>query len=75
MIISMLMISGGTRSIYLSQALLRKPLTHEVKLLGFNINRDLRFKNHMESTYIKAGKKLNALARLCSYLLKNVEFL
>ena len=30
--------------------------THEVKLLGFNIDRDLRFKNHIESTYIKAGK-------------------
>ena len=42
--------------------------THKVKLLGFNIDRDLRFKNHMESTYIKAGKKLNALARLCKFL-------
>ena len=42
--------------------------THEVKLLGFNIDRDLRFKNHMESTYIKAGKKLNALVRLCKFL-------
>ena len=41
--------------------------THEVKLLGFNIDRDLRFKNHMESTYIKAGKKLNALVRLCKF--------
>ena len=30
----------------------------------------------MESTYIKAGKKLNALARLCKFLsFKNVEFL
>ena len=42
--------------------------THEAKLLGFNIDRDLRFKNHMESTYIKAGKKLNALVRLCKFL-------
>ena len=42
--------------------------THEVKLLGFNIDRDLRFKNHMESTYIEAGKKLNALVRLCKFL-------
>ena len=42
--------------------------THEVKLLGFNIDRDLRFKNHMESIYIKAGRKLNALARLCKFL-------
>ena len=42
--------------------------THKVKLLGFNIDRDLKFKNHMESTYIKAGKKLNALARLCKFL-------
>ena len=42
--------------------------THEVKLLGFNIDRDLRFKNHMESTYIKAGKNLNALVRLCKFL-------
>ena len=42
--------------------------THKVKLLGFNIDRDLRFKYHMESTYIKAGKKLNTLARLCKFL-------
>ena len=42
--------------------------THEVKLIGFNTDRDLRFKNHMESTYIKSGKKLNALARLCKFL-------
>ena len=31
--------------------------THEVKLLGFNIDRDLRFKNHMESTYILKQEK------------------
>ena len=42
--------------------------SHEVKLLGFNIDRDLKFKNHMETTYIKAGTKLNALARLCKFL-------
>ena len=42
--------------------------SHEVKLLGINIDRDLRFKNHMNSLYNKAGKKLNALARLCKFL-------
>ena len=38
--------------------------THEVKLLGITIDRELKFKNHMQSIYSKAGKKLNALARL-----------
>ena len=42
--------------------------THEVKLLGITIDRELKFKNHMQSIYSKAGKKLNALARLCKFL-------
>ena len=40
--------------------------THEVKLLGIIIDRQLKFKNHMQLIYSKAGKKLNALARLLS---------
>ena len=42
--------------------------THEVKLLGITIDRKLKFKNRMQSIYSKAGKKLNALARLCKFL-------
>ena len=38
--------------------------THEVKLRGITIDRELKFKNHMQSICSKAGKK-NALARLC----------
>ena len=34
--------------------------THEVKLFGITIDRELKFKNHMQSIYNKAGKKLNA---------------
>ena len=45
--------------------------THEVKLLGITIGRELKFKNHMQSIYNKAGRKLNALARLCKFLLLN----
>ena len=45
--------------------------THEVKLLGITIDREFKFKNHMQSTYIKAGRKLNALARLCKFLSLN----
>ena len=40
--------------------------THEVRLLGVIINRDLSFNNHTNFSYKKAGKKLNALARLCN---------
>ena len=42
--------------------------THEVRLLGVIINRDLSFKNHMNFIYKKAGKKLNALAKLCNLI-------
>ena len=42
--------------------------THAVKLLGTFIDRDLRFKKHMQSILCKAGKKLNALSRLCKLL-------
>ena len=42
--------------------------THEVRLLGVIINRDLSFKNHINFIYKKAGKKLNALARLCNLI-------
>ena len=42
--------------------------THEVKLLGVTIDRELKFKKHVQSIYSKAGKKLNALARLCTIL-------
>ena len=42
--------------------------THEVKLLGITIDRNLSFKSHIEQIYKKASKKLNALARLCNIL-------
>ena len=42
--------------------------THEAKLLGVTIDRELKFKKHVQSIYSKAGKKLNALARLCTIL-------
>ena len=42
--------------------------THEVKLLSVTIDRELKFKKHVQSIYSKAGKKLNALARLCIIL-------
>ena len=40
--------------------------THEVKLLGDTIDRELKFKKHVKSIYSKTGKELNALARLCT---------
>ena len=42
--------------------------THEVKLLGTLIDRELSFKNHTTIICKKAGKKLNILARLCNIL-------
>ena len=42
--------------------------THEVRLLGVIINRELRFKNDINFIYKKAGKKLNALARHCNLI-------
>ena len=42
--------------------------THEVRLLGVIINRDFSFRNHINFIYKKAGKKLNALARLCNLM-------
>ena len=41
--------------------------THEVKLLGTLIDRNLRFKSHIQLICSKVGKK-NALARLCKLL-------
>ena len=41
---------------------------HEVKLLGITIDRELKFKSHLTSICKKAGKKINALARLCKFL-------
>ena len=41
---------------------------HEEKLLGVTIDRELKFKKHGQSIYSRAGKKLNALARLCTIL-------
>ena len=42
--------------------------THEVKLLGTTIDRQLNFKHHVSSIYGKAGYKLNVLSRLCKIL-------
>ena len=42
--------------------------THEVKLLGVTIDRELKFIKHVQSIYSKAGKWPNALARLCTIL-------
>ena len=42
--------------------------SHEVKLLGAILDRDLSFKKHTTIICKKAGKKLNALARLCNIL-------
>ena len=50
--------------------------THEVKLLGTLIDRNLRFKSHMQLICSQVGNKINALARLCKLLpFKNSEFL
>ena len=42
--------------------------SHEVKLLGTKIDRELKFNTHMTSICKKAGQKINALARLCKIL-------
>ena len=42
--------------------------SHEVKLLGTKIDRELNFRSHMTSVCKKAGTKINALARLCNIL-------
>ena len=41
---------------------------HQVKLLGFNLDRDLKFRKFMYLKYKKAGTKLNAIARLSKLL-------
>ena len=45
--------------------------THGVKLLGITIDREFKFKNHMQTICSNAGRKLNALARLCNFLSLN----
>ena len=42
--------------------------SHKVKLLGIYIDRELKLNDHVNSSYKKAGKKLNALIRLCNIL-------
>ena len=42
--------------------------THELKLLGTLIDRNLRFNSHVQLICSKVGKKINALARLCKLL-------
>ena len=38
------------------------------KLLGIEIDRELNFKDHVNSLCKKASNKVNALSRLCNYL-------
>ena len=45
---------------------------NKIKLLGVTIDRELKFKKHVQSIYSKAGKKLNAFAFV--YLSINVKF-
>ena len=42
--------------------------SHKVTLLGIYIDRELKLNDHVNSRYKKAGKKLNALIRLCNIL-------
>ena len=42
--------------------------TNEVKLLGVNIDSDLKFDKHTEKICQKANTKLTALSRMCKYL-------
>ena len=41
---------------------------HKIALLGTHIDRKLKFDDHVNNKYKAAGKKLNALIRMCSIL-------
>ena len=38
------------------------------KLLGVNLDKNLKFDIHVESIFQKANRKLNALARIANYM-------
>ena len=40
----------------------------EVKLLGINIDNELKFDNHVLDICLKAGRKLSVLTRIVKYL-------
>ena len=42
--------------------------SHKITLLGTHIDKELKFDDHVNNKYKAAGKKLNALIRMCSIL-------
>ena len=64
-----LLISGNKEEVIIASVGNAKIIeSHHVILLGIHIDRELKFNDHMNNRYKIAGKKLNALMRLCNIL-------
>ena len=64
-----LLISGNKEEVIISSVGKVKIIeSHKVSLLGIQIDRELKFDDHMNDRCNKAGRKLNALIRLCKVL-------
>ena len=64
-----LLISGNKEEVIIATVGSAKIIeSHEVTLLGCHIDRELKLNDHISNKYKTAGKKLNALIRLCNIL-------
>ena len=64
-----LLVSGNKNEVMIASVGVSKIIEeNKVKLLGINIDRHLKFDDHVYIIYKKAGYKLNALARQCKIL-------
>ena len=64
-----LLISGNKEEVIIASVGDTKIIeSHKVNLLGIHIDRELKLNDHVNNSYKKAGKKLNALIRLCNIL-------
>ena len=61
-----LLISGNKKDVIIASVVETKIIeSHKVTLLGISIDRELKFNDHVNNNYQKAGENLNALIRLC----------
>ena len=64
-----LIISGNKHEVVIANVGNGKIMeSNNVTLLGIHIDRELKLNNHVNQNYKKAGKKLNALMRVCNVL-------
>ena len=63
------LISGNKKEVIIATVGSAKIIeSHKVTLLGCHIDRELKLNDHVSNKYKTAGKKLNALIRLCNTL-------